>query len=341
MSNTQSISNTRRPKHFVGLGASAGGLEAIQAFFKHMPKDSGLAFIIIQHLSPDYKSLMSELVAKITDMPVHVAQDNMLVEANHIYLIPPKKNLKIFHGYLILTDQERTSAAINLPIDIFFTSLAEDQAEDAIGIILSGTGSYGTRGCRSIKEMGGMVMVQDETSAKFDGMPRSVIVNGLPDFVLDVEDMPNQLLAYIKHPYTARQQHKTPITGEKGGLAKIFSLLREKSKIDFTFYKPSTIVRRIERRMTVTQVDNLDNYVHYLIGHPQEQNILFREMLIGVTSFFRDNDVFDSLASNWLREALEKHEGEEFRIWIAGCSTGEEAYNYAVYEQMFDDGGLP
>lgn len=319
------------PAHYVGIGASAGGLEAIQAFFKNMQTDSNLAFIIIQHLSPDYKSLMSELVAKITDIPVHVAQDNMLVKANNIYLIPPQKNLKLFHGHLLLTEQDRGSNNINLPIDIFFTSLAEDQGANAIGIILSGTGSDGTRGCRAIKEIGGMVMVQNETSAKFDGMPNSVIANGLTDFILAVENMPEQLMAYVKHPYTTNPEDKLPIIEEKGTLAKVYALLREKSKVDFTYYKPSTIIRRIERRMTVNQVESIDHYADYLASHQHEQNILFKELLIGVTSFFRDPEVFDSLKQEWLFDLLKQtNTGEDFRIWIAGCSSGEEAYSYAI-----------
>lgn len=318
------------PIHYVGIGASAGGLEAIQTFFKQMQKGSNLAFVVIQHLSPDYKSLMSELVAKITDIPVHVAQDNMEVKADNIYLIPPRKNLKIFHGHLILTEQERSGTKVNLPIDIFLTSLAEDQGHNAIGVILSGTGSDGTRGCRAIKEVGGMVMVQDEATAKFDGMPKSVISNGLADFVLAVEDMPEQLMSFVKHPYTARQDNQLPLTGEKRDLAKIFSMLREKSKIDFTFYKPSTIVRRIERRMTVNHLDSLGGYVRFLMDHPQEQNTLFKELLIGVTSFFRDSEVFDNLRAKWLRELIETNESKEFRIWVAGCSSGEEAYSYAI-----------
>ncbi len=179
------------PSYYVAVGASAGGLEAIDEFFTNMPVDSGLGFIVIQHLSPDYKSLMVELLSKKTDMPVHRAEDGLLVLPNHVYLIPPKKNLTIFHGKLLLSEQDH-SHGINLPIDVFLRSLAEDQAEKSIAIILSGTGSDGMRGVRTVKENGGMVMVQDEDSAKFNGMPRSAISTGLPDFILKPSQMPRR-----------------------------------------------------------------------------------------------------------------------------------------------------
>ena len=187
----------KAPSHYVAIGASAGGLEAIDEFFTNMPTDSGVGFIVIQHLSPDYKSLMVELLSKKTTMPVHRAEEGLQVLPDHVYLIPPKKNLTIFHGKLLLSEQDH-SKGINLPIDVFLQSLAEDQAEKAVAVILSGTGSDGMRGVRLVKENGGMVMVQDEDSAKFDGMPRAAISTGLPDFVLKPADMPRQLLGFIQ-----------------------------------------------------------------------------------------------------------------------------------------------
>ncbi|CCQ74319.1 PAS domain S-box protein [Magnetospira sp. QH-2] len=320
----------QKPTHYVGIGASAGGLEAIQSLFKGMDPDSGLSFIVVQHLSPDYKSLMAELVAKMTTIPVYRAENEMAVEPNCIYLIPPKKNLKIFHGKLLLMDQDRSPTTVNLPIDIFLNSLAEDQENKAIAIILSGTGSDGTRGCRMIKELGGMVMVQDEATAKFDSMPKSVIAGGLPDFILPPEDMPSQLMAYVKHPISTREARDSGLLEDKTGLTRIFSLLRERSKIDFTFYKPNTVVRRIERRMTVNQVESLDDYVRFLELNKTEQGALYQELLIGVTNFFRDPDVFDLLREKFLPEMLEEAQGRELRVWVAGCSTGEEAYTYAI-----------
>lgn len=317
------------PTHYVAIGASAGGLEAIEAFFSHMPAESSLSFIVIQHLSPDYKSLMVELLSKKTPMPVHRAEDGMQVLPNHVYLIPPKKNLTIFHGKLLLSEQDH-SKGINLPIDVFLRSLAEDQSEKAVAIILSGTGSDGTRGVRAIKEYGGMVMVQDEDSAKFDGMPRAAIATGLADFVLSPDRMPGQLLSFVKYPYITKVERSETLLSDEQGLTRIFAILREKCRVDFTFYKPSTVTRRIERRMTVNQIDNIKDYVAFLASHPGEVVALYRELLIGVTSFFRDPDAFDQLGQFSLPEILKNAPRREVRFWVAGCSTGEEAYSLAI-----------
>ena len=317
------------PGYYVALGASAGGLEAIESYFTHMPPDSGMSFIVVQHLSPDYKSLMVELLSKKTAMPVHRAEDGMLVEPNHIYLIPPKKNLTIFHGKLLLSEQEHHKG-INLPIDVFLKSLAEDQGEKAVAVILSGTGSDGTRGVRVIKEYGGMVMVQDEESAKFDGMPRAAVSTGLADFVLSPEKMPRQLLAFAQHPYVTKTERSESLLSDEEGLTRIFAILREKCKVDFTFYKPSTVTRRIERRMSINQTGDIKEYVAFLQSHPGEAMSLYRELLIGVTSFFRDQEVFDRLAQNSLKELLKNTTDREIRFWVTGCSTGEEAYSLAI-----------
>lgn len=320
---------TPEPVYYVGLGASAGGLQAIEAFFKNMPSDSGLAFVVVQHLSPDYKSLMVELLSKHTDMPIYRAEEGMKVEANSIYLIPPKKNLTIFHGKLLLSEQDSTRG-VNLPIDIFFRSLAEDQGENSIGIILSGTGSDGTRGVRVIKEKGGMVMVQDEESSKFDGMPRSAAATGISDYILPPTEMPRQLMSFIRHPYAKRSDSQEEYIQGEDDLGRVFSLLREKHKIDFTFYKPSTVNRRIERRMSVNQINDLTEYVRYLESNLNELNTLFRELLIGVTSFFRDSEVFFQLTEKWLPDLLKNTTKKEVRLWVSGCSTGEEAYSLAI-----------
>lgn len=315
--------------HYVGIGASAGGLEAIESFFTNMPPDSGMAFIVVQHLSPDYKSLMVELLSKKTSMPVHRAEDAMEVLPNHVYLIPPKKNLTIFHGKLLLSDQDH-SRGINLPIDLFLRSLADDQAERAVAIILSGTGSDGMRGVRAVKENGGMVMVQSEESAKFDGMPRSAISTGLADFVLPPDQMPKQLQAFIKHPYVTKTERSESLLSNEDGLIRIFSLLRERCKVDFTYYKPSTVVRRIERRMSINQVEDIKDYVNYILSNPSELTTLYRELLIGVTSFFRDQEAFDHLATHVLPELFRNTASREIRFWVAACSTGEEAYSLAI-----------
>ena len=315
--------------HYVGIGASAGGLEAIEDLFSRMPTDSGLAFIVIQHLSPDYKSLMVELLSKKTKIPVHRSVDGMEVKPNNIYMIPPKKNLTIFHGKLILKEKDNIRG-VNLPIDIFLRSLAEDAAEKAIAIILSGTGSDGTRGVRAIKENGGMVMVQEEATAKFDGMPRAAISTGVADFVLPPEEMADQLMAYVGHRYVAGKKPSDRLLQDEQGMTKIFSELRAKTKVDFTYYKPSTITRRIERRMTVTQMDNLDDYVQYIQRFPAEVMTLYKELLIGVTSFFRDPEAMNELMGKGLPEIIRRTANREIRFWITGCSTGEEAYSIAI-----------
>lgn len=317
------------PTHYVAVGASAGGLEAIEAFFSRMPVDNTFGFIVVQHLSPDHKSLMVEILSKKTAMPVQRAEDNMQVLAGSIYLIPPRKNLTIFHGKLMLSDQER-NRSINLPIDVLLRSLAEDQGEKAVAVILSGSGSDGMRGVRTIKQAGGMIMVQDETSARFDSMPRAAISTGLADFVLPPAEMPRQLLAFTQHPYVARTKSTDPVITDEDALTRIFALLRERSNVDFTYYKPSTVVRRIERRIGITQTEDIDAYVTYMQEYPAEVTTLFRELLIGVTSFFRDPAVFEKLRQEVLPGLIESVGARELRFWIAGCSTGEEAYTVAI-----------
>lgn len=315
-------------KYIVGIGASAGGLEAIEAFFKKMPVNSGLAFVVVQHLSPDYKSLMVELLSKHTEMPVNRIEDGVLVKENNIYLLPPRKNLSLFHGRLLLKEQNH-SEGLNLPIDIFFRSLAEDMGEYAISIVLSGTGSDGTRGIRAIKERGGMVMVQDDETAKFDGMPKNAIATGLVDFILSPEEMPKQLLSFVKHPYASTPE-TVALPGEDSDLTRIFLMLREKSKVDFTYYKPTTVLRRIERRVTINQMQDLSDYVSFLETNPAEIATLFQELLIGVTCFFRDELAFDELRDKWLESVIEHLQGDEIRLWVTTCSTGEEAYTFAM-----------
>ncbi len=329
------------PTHILGIGASAGGLEAIETFFKFMPPDSGIGIVVIQHLSPDHKSLMAELLSKRTRMQVHRAEDGVQVERNCVYLIPPNRNLRLFHGRLLLSEQNRDSRGINLPIDIFFRSLAEDQGANAIAIVLSGTGSDGSNGIRAIKEELGMVMVQTEESAAFDGMPRSALATGLVDFTLPPEEMPEQLLSYLKHPFANKDKANGPILNDDDGLSRIFALLREHTKIDFTFYKPSTIVRRIERRMAVNQINELTDYVHFLESYSVELNSLHKDLLIGVTNFFRDTEAFHNLEQDHLPTLLREANGGSLRLWVAGCSTGEEAYSIAILcSEIMDQAGL-
>jgi len=311
----------------VGIGASAGGLEALQDFFKNMPLKTGLAFVVIQHLSPDYRSLMDELLARETSIPIQIAADGMPVLPDNIYLIPPRKNISIFHDKLYLEDQE-PKKRLNLPVDIFFRSLAVEKTKNAIGIILSGTGSDGTLGTRAIKEAGGMIMVQDEKSAKFDGMPRSSISTGLVDYVLDADKMPEELVSFIKHPLV--KQKKT-LDGELlenlDTLTKIILILRDHGGIDFSFYKENTIIRRLERRVSINRYQTLEEYLEFLKDSDKEKETLQRELLIGVTRFFRDTEAFDSLKKKVFPGLLKK---KSIRVWSAACSTGEEAYSLAI-----------
>lgn len=316
-------------RHVVGVGASAGGLEALERFFQNMPVNTGLGFVVVQHLSPDYKSLMAELLSKHTNLQVQVADDGMAVLPDNVYLIPPRKNLKIYHGKLYLSERGRDQ--INLPIDIFFHSLAEDLGERAIGVVLSGTGSDGTRGIRAIKEVGGMVMAQSEETAKFDGMPRSAIETRLVDYVLPPERMSVELLNYIQHPYVSKDVRKPSIADEGDSLSKIYELLRNQTGVDFAFYKQNTMLRRIERRMGINQTASLREYLLHLYQSPSELPTLYKEMLIGVTQFFRDPEAFEFLRKKVIPDLFTgKKSGEPVRLWVAGCSTGEEAYTLAI-----------
>lgn len=317
-----------KPLYYVGIGASAGGLEALQDFFKFMPRDTGMAFIVIQHLSPDYRSMMDELLARHTAMAIHIAEDGMPVAPNAIYLIPPRKNLMLYHGKLYLEEQ-RSQKALNLPIDVFFRSLAADQGKKGIAVILSGTGSDGTLGIRAVKEAGGIIMVQDEQTAKFDGMPRSSISTGLVDFVLPPAQMGEALLNYVKHPFISNSKAlEKNLPENMDTLTKINLILRDHIGIDFSYYKENTIARRLERRVSINRCHSLEEYLTFLIESDKEKETLYRELLIGVTRFFRDGEAFDSLKSNVL-PYLDCRKGH-LRIWSAGCSTGEEVYSLAM-----------
>ncbi|HRD65574.1 MAG TPA: chemotaxis protein CheB [Candidatus Competibacter sp.] len=317
--------------HVVGVGASAGGLEALQQFFKHIPLDSDMAFVVIQHLSPNYKSMMVELLSKTTNIPVNRAVNAMQVEPNQVYLIPPKMQLTLSHGKLLLNEIDHSKGLV-LPIDIFFKSLAEDQGERAVGVILSGTGSDGTRGVRAIKEAGGMVMVQEESSAKFGGMPGSAIATGLADFVLPPEQMTEALLKFVRHPYVKNSPDQSGgLLTEENQLDNLLALLRKETGVDFSLYKPSTILRRIERRMGIAQSITVEEYVRYFQQSPQEVKALYKDLLISVTKFFRDPEAFEILRKKVIPEMFASANPDQpIRIWVAGCATGEEAYSVAM-----------
>ena len=315
----------------VGIGASAGGLETLEAFFSKMPSEANMAFVIIQHLSPTYKSIMASLLAKHTRMTVSEIEDGTTLAPNCVYLNPPNKNVAVFNRTLHLMEPVK-SGAINMPIDFFFRSLSEDQKEKAIGIIVSGTASDGTLGIKAIKGEGGMVIAQDPDKAKYDGMPRSAIGTGLVDFILPVERMPKTLIGYVKHPFLkSRGKINVADTTIQHQLRKVFALIRSATGHDFSQYKQTTIRRRIERRLAVHQIDKLMDYTRYMQENPLEINALFKDLVIGVTSFFRDPEAYQVLEQKVLPKLLQGRKADDpLRCWVVGCSTGEEAYSLAV-----------
>ncbi|NJM12615.1 MAG: PAS domain-containing protein [Synechococcaceae cyanobacterium SM1_2_3] len=314
----------------VGIGASAGGLEALEQFLKPVPKDCGMAFVIVQHLDPTHQGVMPELLQRSAKMPVLQVTDGMKVQPNCIYVIPPNKDMSLLHDVLYLF-APTTPRGLRLPIDFFFRSLAEDQRERSIGIILSGMGSDGALGLRAIKEKAGMTLVQEPTTAKFDGMPRSAINAELADIVAPAEELYKRLAAYLQHlPLIPRAE---PMLKERdqSGLDKIVILLRAHTGHDFSQYKKSTLYRRIERRMGLHQFDKIAHYVRYLQENPQERELLFKELLIGVTNFFRDPPAWAQLQEQVIPALLANYPaGGQLRAWAAGCSTGEEAYSLAM-----------
>ena len=324
----------------IGIGASAGGLEALQQFFQNMPANSGLSFVVVQHLSPDYKSLMADILGKHTQMRVLQAENEMQIRPNTVYLIPPKNNMTLRDGRLFLT--EFVHGMLNHPIDIFFTSLAEEQKERAIAVILSGTGSDGTSGIKIVKEHGGLVIVQNPDNAKFDGMPRSAINTGLADFVLSPDGIVDEILNFSSYPTIIRPQEDADLFSDEETFSRIYAVLKKNSGIDFTNYKRSTVLRRIERRMVVTHSAGLADYVKFLAANAEEASILVKEILIGVTNFFRDPAFFEKLKQNVIYNIVE-HAGEKdpIRVWSAGCSTGEEAYSLAIlFRETLDELGV-
>jgi two-component system CheB/CheR fusion protein len=316
----------------VGIGASAGGLEALETFLRHVPHQSGMAFVVVQHLDPSHKGSLVEILQRATKMPVIQVKDHQPLLVDNVFVIPPGKDMSTFHGQLHLLEQA-TPRGLNLPIDFFFRSLAEDLQEKAIGVLLSGAGSDGTLGLRAMKEKAGASFVQSPASAKFDGMPRSAIDAGVADVIAPVEELPARIVAYRQHvPYIARDGHEPPIDEKaKTSIEQVFGLLRSHTGSDFSLYKKSTIQRRIERRMGLHQIEKIEKYVRYMREHPREIDLLFRELLIGVTSFFRDSGPWDYLRDEALPALLARRpDGELLRAWVPGCSTGEEAYSLAI-----------
>lgn len=329
------------PSHVVCIGASAGGLDALERFFKACPKDLGVAYVVIQHLSPDHKSMMNNLLARHTTMPVVMVEDGMVLAPDSLYLIPPGAVMSVGEtGCLHLTP--KNLRGLTLPIDIFFSSLAERWGPRAIGVVLSGTGSDGTRGAEALKAAGGFLLAQEPETARFDGMPRSAIATGLIDDILPVEDIPQRIADHINGmPLKRAAPVPRPATAQMPGhevLARILRLLQQAGGIDFADYKAATVMRRIERRMMATHAPELYRYLELLEDDPVELATLRREMLISVTSFFRDAEAFEALAELVISPMVESLPPDEtVRVWTAGVASGEEAYSLAMlFVEAFD-----
>jgi two-component system CheB/CheR fusion protein len=314
----------------VGIGASAGGLDALEQFLGNVPARSGMAFVVVQHLDPTHKGIMAELLQRVTGMKVIQVKDRTKVRPDCVYVIPPNKDMSILRGVLHLLEPA-APRGLRLPIDFFLRSLAQDQQERSVGVILSGMGSDGTLGLRAIKEKAGVVLVQEPATAKFDGMPRSAIDAGLADIVAPVDELPQKIVAYLQRtPLIARPEvaleDKT-----QNAVEKVVILLRAHTGHDFSFYKRNTLHRRIERRMGIHQIHKMASYVRYLQENSQELDLLFKELLIGVTNFFRDPAAWEQLLTEAIPSLLaSRSPGQALRTWVPGCSTGEEAYSLAI-----------
>ncbi|HEY1417472.1 MAG TPA: chemotaxis protein CheB, partial [Myxococcaceae bacterium] len=310
----------------VGVGASAGGLEALETFFSRFSR-TGMAFVVIQHLAPDRQSHLPEILSRSTRLPVTQATDGIVVEPDHIYVIPPGVNLAMFQGKLLLMEVPRAPSGERvLPVDFFFQSMARDCGARCMGVVLSGTGIDGMRGLQDIREAGGLTFAQDPSTAKFQGMPTAAAVGA--DSVLPPEAIADELARISRHPYMARGA--IPPEGEEG-LKKLFLLIRSAFGTDLSFYKFATVHRRIERRMALNKVERLEDYVRVVQAHPEELKTLYRDLLINVTNFFRDGEPFEVLRDVVFPRIVErKKPGDTIRVWVPGCSTGEEAYSAGI-----------
>ena len=321
----------------VGIGASAGGLEALSAFLSNVPENSGLAFVIVQHMEKNSKGILVELLQSDTSMKVVQAYENISVQPDCVYVIPPNKNMSIKNNVIHLFDFTEPHN-LRLPIDFFFCSLAKDKQERSIGVILSGMGNDGTAGLREIKEKGGGVFIQEPSSAKFEDMPRSAIEAGLADVISTVETMPSKIISYLEHKPHMVMADKEHTDKLKSYFDNIIVMLRSHTGHDFSSYKKNTIQRRIERCMGIHKIDDIATYVRFLKENPQELNLLFKEFLIGVTSFFREPKEWELLKDKVIPALLaERSPTDTVRVWISGCSTGEEAYSLAiVFKEVMD-----
>jgi len=329
--------NPEKEFPIAGIGASAGGLEALSAFLKNVPKNSGMAFVIVQHMEPNREGILVELLQSATTMKVAQVQENTFVQPDCVYVIPPNKDMSIQHRALHLFDHIPPHTQ-RLPIDFFFMSLAVDQQESSVGVILSGTGTDGTSGLRAIKEKGGIVFVQEPSSAKFDGMPRSAIEEGLADVISPVEALPAKIVSHLKQRLLIDMSDQDQADNTLSSFENIMILLRSQTGHDFSSYKKNTVYRRIERRMGIHQIYKIADYVLFLQDNPQELELLFKELLIGVTSFFREPTEWELLKTKVIPKLLaERAPSNTLRVWVSGCSTGEEAYSLAiVFKEVLD-----
>ena len=314
----------------VGIGCSAGGLEALEKFFSHVPPGGGMAYVIVQHLAPDHVSALPELIARFTPMTVVEATDGMSVQPDRVYVIPPSRDLSLLHGRLRLFEPV-APRGLRLPIDFFLRALAEDRREHAIGVLLSGMGSDGAFGLAAIKEKGGLTLAQDPVSAQADSMPRSAIKAGVVDIVVAAESLPARIVDFLRRAANPASAGSSVAASVVSALDKIVILLRDRSGNDFSLYKTNSLHRRVERRMAVHQIASIDEYARQLRGNNQELDLLFKELLIGVTSFFRDHEAWDYLRAEALPALLARYPaGKALRAWVSACSTGEEAYSLAI-----------
>jgi two-component system, chemotaxis family, CheB/CheR fusion protein len=319
------------------IGASAGGLESFEEFFRNITASSGIAFILISHLDPSHASMLTEILQRCTKMPVLEVQDKMIIEPNHVYVIPPNCDMAIFQGVLQLSIPEKIRGQ-RMPIDYFFRSLAEDQGERSIGVILSGTGTDGTFGLRSILGAGGSTFVQDPATAKYDGMPSSAVRNDLATYILTVDKIPDKILSYVNSEF--KKDARAPSSDDSTiyDTREILKIVRSATSHDFSLYKQTTIGRRIERRMEANSIESIDDYARYLRGNPKETQILFKELLINVTNFFRDPEAYDILKKDIIPQLfLDKPAEYCFRIWVPACATGEEAFSLAISLREYMD----
>src|SRR5438093_61358 len=329
----------------VGIGASAGGLEAFSELLAHLSVDAAaMAFVLVQHLDPKYPSFLSEILSRTTRMPVVEVKNGMSVEIGHVYVMPPNTRMTIVAGVLNLTPRSDDPGP-HMPIDHFLRSLAEDLKSRAIGVILSGSASDGALGLRAIKAEGGITFAEAPQSAKFDGMPRSAMASGAVDFVLPPKAIAQELIRIGGHPYldeTSAASPSEPLAGGPDALARIFRMLREKSGLDFTLYRQTTIRRRIARRMLIHGVGTLEAYRRYLEEHPSQVHALYNDLLVNVTRFFRDADAFRILQRSVFPSIIKQRPVDApIRIWAPGCATGEEAYSLAIelIECLGDESG--